>query len=432
MLFGTAEWSVHLFPMLVGLLALGLFWQACCKSFSPIAAGFAVCVLAVAYYPVRHACEVKPYAFDLLYAVVYLWLTLKHMRSCDPSPHPREDNRWLAALAIVTPIAVFSSYPSVFVGGAVSIVLLPDMRTGSWTRRIWFALFNIALVGSFLIHYGMIGHHQVDAEEAARTREFLRNYWKDAFPPDEIVQWPLWLVKVFTGNMLAYPIGAKNGGSTLTLLFVLIGSVSLWRDGKRALLALCWLPFGLNLIAALLNKYPFGDSARITLHLAPFICILMAHGLAAALEWIRDPTWRSRVHLAIHVALLAYGIISIGRDLASPYKTEHDRDVRLLARDIGQRVAPAEPIVLGHQRDEDVLPEFLWNLRAQRLDLRWQSAGVGPGANAYWLVQCSNQEPSPLAAPPGWRITSSEVRCVPPENAKMPPMYCRWARLVRD
>ena len=33
-------------------------------------------------------------------------------------------------------------------------------------------------------------------------------------------------------------------------------------SGRRSLLALCWLPFGLNLIAAILNKYPFGDSAR--------------------------------------------------------------------------------------------------------------------------------------------------------------------------
>jgi len=425
-LLGTAEWSVHLFPMLAGLLALGLFFRACRKSLAPTAAAFAVCVLAVSYYPVRHACEVKPYAFDLLYAVVFLALALEHLRTDDI-----DDNRWLIVLCAVTPIAVFSSYPSVFVGGSVSLVLLPTMISAAWTRRAWYAAFNLALLGSFLIHYTMIGRGHVDAEEAVRTREFLQNYWKDAFPPEQFIQWPVWLIKVFTGNMLAYPIGAKNGGSTVTFLLVLLGTYSLWRQGKSMLLALCWLPFGLNLVAAIVHKYPFGDSARITLHLAPFICVLTGYGLAAIVEAITDSAWQARVHLAIHVALLAYGSVSIACDLVVPYKTEHDRDVRLLARHIGSSVVSGEPIVLLHERDEDLLAEFLWNLRAERLEPRFQSAHINSQSRSYWLVQCGNHEPAPFVAPPGWRITSSEVRHVPPENAKMPPMYCRWAQVVR-
>jgi hypothetical protein len=421
--FGTSEWSVHLFPFLAGLVGLLIFWRASHTSFNSNAAGLAVAILVVSYYPVRHSCEVKPYAFDLCFAAMYLWMTLARLRNPD-------QDRWLIALVATTPFAVFSSYPSVFVAGSVSLVLLPSMRNASSAQRGWFALFNLVLVGSFLVHYGLVGHHQVDAEEAAHTREFLRNYWKDAIPPDSVVQWPLWLVKVFTGNMLAYPIGAKNGGSALTFLFVLLGSVSLWRNGQRTLLALCWLPFGFNLVAAMLYKYPFGDSARITLHLAPFICILAAHGVTAALGWVRNTAWQSRLLVACHVMLLGCGVVGIVRDIRTPYKTEHDRETRRLARDISKEIAPGELVLLGGSRDEDLLAEFLWYLRADRLDLHWQSAGVDPEVRSYLLVQCGHDSLGEPVPPAGWRIAASEMRFVPPENREMPPLYCRWTRLV--
>src|SRR5206468_3875601 len=104
------------------------------------------------------------------------------------------------------------------------------------------------------------------------------------------------------------------------------------------------LPFALNLVAAVLNKYPFGDSARITLHLAPFICVLMAHGIESTLNRAAAPRTRARLHLAVYALLLCCGIVGIVRDVVTPYKTEHDRDVRRLARDIGALVAPGEPV----------------------------------------------------------------------------------------
>jgi hypothetical protein len=231
--------------------------------------------------------------------------------------------------------------------------------------------------------------------------------------------------------MLAYPLGANHGGSALTFALVVLGSVSLWRQRNRALLALCWLPFGLNCVAAMMHKYPFGDSARITLHLAPFICILMADGLSQTLDWLRGSTWQWRVHLAIYVILLCCGAAGLVRDFIKPYKTEHDRDVRQLARDIRQQVAADEPVLLGHTRDEEMIAEFVWYLRTQSSNLHWQSAGVDTNRSSYWLIQCSNQNPGEVVPPAGWTIASSEMRFVRPENAVRPPLYCRWIHFVR-
>ena len=430
--FGSSECSMHFFPFLAGLAAVLVFFWSCHRSSASIAAGLAVAILAVSYYPVRHGCEVKPYAFDLLYAVLFASLTLEYLRQ--PQQH-----RWLMLLIAVTPLAVFSSYPSVFVGGAVSLVVLPAMRTASWSQRSLYALFNVVLLVSFLVHYGVVGHQQIDTEEAEKTREFLRSYWKDAFPPDSYARWPLWLLQIHTGNMLAYPNGANHGGSTATFVLVLLGSFALWRTGQRSLLALCWLPFGLNLVAAILHKYPFGDSARITLHLAPFICILVAHGIAFALESIRSVPWRTRLHLALYLCLCGYGIASIVRDLRQPYKTAHDRETRQFVRDLA-RQAGNEPILMCHQSEKVVLAELAWYLRTELSSIHWLADASLPltGAKSCWLVLCSQHEPGVSEvmtswgdrALQGWRVVESDVRVIPGENLKMSPVHCRTVRLI--
>jgi hypothetical protein len=425
---GPAEWSVHLFPFLAGLLGLFVFWRTCRTSFTPLVAGLAVAILAVSYYPVRHSAEVKPYAFDLLFAILYAWLALGHLRS-------PQSYRWLAGLTALAPVAVFTSYPSVFVAGAVSLVLLPNMRSASWPQRGLFLLFNLLLCGSFLFNLTMIGQPTNDLEEAARSRQFLRDYWQDAFPPEAPLEWPLWLMRVHTGNMLAYPVGSNHGGSTLTFLLVLLGSFSLVRAGNRTLLSLCWLPFALNLAAAMLYKYPFGDSARITLHLAPFICILMAHGIGQLASTIQTAHGRLRAELIVYGLLLICGIGGLVRDLRKPYKTEHDREIRQLVLDLRQKIGD-EPIWLRHERDKEVLAEFAWYIRTQGMNLDWlpPSEEIPSSMPACWLVRCgvTKLEVENLELRPGWRVVETGVRAVPPENAKMQTMVCRWARVVRE
>ncbi len=432
LVFGTSEASLHLFPFLAGIASLIVFGLSVRRSFAPAVAGLAVAILAVSYYPMRHGAEVKPYAFDLFFAAAYAGLTLGRLRS-------PEQTRWLVGILAMTPIAVFSSYPSVFVGGAVSLVLLPAMVRAHWRDRILFALFNLALLGSFLVHYGIVGQQQIDAEEAQRTREFLRTYWKDAFPPDAIYLWPIWLIKVLTGNMLAYPVGGNHGGSTGTFLLVLLGSYSMMKSRNWSLLGLCWLPFAFNLVAAILKKYPFGDSARITLHLAPFICILMAHGLAHLGLWIRSGGLRDRLRIGVFAVLAVLGAVGMIRDIVKPFKTEHDRQIRILANDIAS-AAPADlPTFLMHDRDVELLAEFLWYLRVRPIDLRWRRdfAELAPGFKRCRVLACGSNEPPlenvrtsmPLA---GWRITENSLHSVPPENREMPVMYCRVLVLERD
>ncbi len=137
--------------------------------------------------------------------------------------------------------------------------------------------------------------------------------------------------------------------------------------------------------------------------------------------------------------LLACGVVGVARDLARPYKTEHDRDALPGGEIFAGATADGEPVVFCHQRDARLIAEFLWYVRTQTWHVDWLgSAPLDATIPSCWLVLCGNQELSVVnvtaqfgGRPEDWRVVETDMRCVPPENSKIAPMYCRWVHLVR-
>ena len=102
------------------------------------------------------------------------------------------------------------------------------------------------------------------AREQARSAPFYTSLgtWQGAFPPfEESWKMAYWLLDVHTGNMLAYPNGGNNFGSLATAVLVAIGCLALLKS-RPALLAMLLSPLAANLLAASLQRYPYGTSAR--------------------------------------------------------------------------------------------------------------------------------------------------------------------------
>ena len=79
------------------------------------------------------------------------------------------------------------------------------------------------------------------------------------------------------------------------------------------------MPPGLNLIAAAMQRYPYGGHLRFTLYLAPVICVLAALGVAWAIaRFARSPSRRPALYgiLLGLVALIPWG--SMVRDVVRP------------------------------------------------------------------------------------------------------------------
>src|SRR5207247_1510864 len=87
----------------------------------------------------------------------------------------------------------------------------------------------------------------------------------------------------------AYPIGGEHGASAGTFVCFAMAAVWLWRYGRRTVAALCLAPFALGLVAAALERYPYGGSARTMQYVAPAICLFAGVGVALALGWLRRP-----------------------------------------------------------------------------------------------------------------------------------------------
>jgi 4-amino-4-deoxy-L-arabinose transferase-like glycosyltransferase len=372
---GSTELALRLLPFLAGLGSLMLFWRLAWLALPPRAGLLALGIMAVAYYPVRHSCEVKPYAFDLFVSLSLLVIAVSWLR---------EPTRllWPVMLALVVPVALGLSYPAVFIAGAVSLTLLPTIsRQPGWTVKLLYLTCNLLMGVSFLTYYWLLGLGQHASMDKV--------YWESSFPPVDPVSLRGWLWQIHTGSMFAYPVGGHAGGSALTFLLCLLGVWQLGRSRRWHLLALLLVPFALTMIAAALHRYPYGGSARVAQHLAPAICLLAGTGLAAVTKWIRWPTWSQRGMIVACTALALVGAGALVRDSLKPYKTVDDRSIRHFVGVLLRRAAWADQIVIMDP-SASIHPTLEWYLRRGGNRVSWDGRidchSLGSPTEQLWCV----------------------------------------------
>lgn len=325
-LFGFSELTLRMFPALCGVAGVLLFRHVASRIVQGAPLVFAVAIFAVAYYPIRHSAEVKPYSSDLFLGLAMLAFVVHWWNEPDRT-------RWLWMLTALAPLALSISFTAAFIAGGLSlgiVYVLWQRRAETSLRSAWiaWAAFNVAVALTFLGLMRLSISAQYDA-----TRNEMTTCWADGFPPwKNPLELAAWMADVHTGEMFAYPVGAEHGGSILTFVCFAIALAVVFRRGRRelALTIVGW--FGLSLVAAALHRYPYGSHARLSQYLAPAICLLTGIGAAWLLANLRDVRWRT----AALRAGLAGGIVIAGvmltRDLVHPYKMKVDRDHRDFAR----------------------------------------------------------------------------------------------------
>lgn len=373
---GPTPMALRLAPFLAGAFALVALWRWAPAWIGRHAGLSAAALLAASYYPIRHAAEVKPYAFDLLLGLVLFGLAERVARA------PR-DARRVGALTLAAALAVWFSYPVAFVVAGVYLALALTARPALLAAAVLPAL-------SFAAMYATIG-----AEQQWDASLVVDSQWEDDFPPtDDLGALPLWLLKQHTGRMFAHPNGGSGFGSAGTTLLVAVGAVALWRRGSRTLVAGFGLTLAAMLAASLLGKYPYGGTARTNLHLAAPIALLAGAGVVAVARAALEPRRAGlavRGFVALMVALAAS--VPIG-DLGEPWKDESDQRARELAIWLAEQSAADEPWVLwGHFGGGGVGPDLLpWGGSAARV--RYDLEIHAPAGLAF------APEASALPAPP--------------------------------
>jgi hypothetical protein len=357
---GHSPLALRLLPFLAGIGGLLLTWRLAHLTLRPLARTLAVGFLAVAIWPVSMSTLIKPYSFDLLMASALL--------VCAVQWHQRQEHSiWLLLLALLTPIAVFSSYPIVFVAGGISLALLPAVwRRPEWRTKALFLVYNLLLFGSFLGNYLLVGLNQLDRESGS-VNAFLQDYWAHGFPPQGAWAVARWFVMLNLGRLFAYPIGGSDGQSALTTLLFLVGLVVFWRRRQRALVVLFLTPFALGVVAAFLRRYPYGGCCRLSQHVAPIICILAGAGAAALLERIHSSVLRQRWTTAVCVLFALLGAGGLLIDIIRPYRGEADLWTCQVVDDLVSRCKSNDQIILvTSEMDTDAV--LRWQLKRYELE----------------------------------------------------------------
>lgn len=359
--FGPHEWALRL-PAFVAGIASALLMFRLCFRLAPGAGGLlGFAIFAASYYPMRHGAELKPYAFDLLWALLLIFSALAFLAG---TPRARA---WIG-LALAAWLGVWFSYPSLFVSAAVLTLLgwraLRARNFRSFTLLAW-----IGAVWAGSAAWMLIAYSAPHAAAASWLTEMAM--WTPSFPPaSQPWKLPGWLLEMHAGYMSAYPTGGRNFGSSATLLLILIG-IWTWRPSQRG--ALLWLLLGaltFNLLAALWQKYPYGGSVRTSIFCAPAFCLLAGCGLAALMaRWGLE---RRSIPVAC-LALAAMPIGGIAEDLAHPYKLDADLACERFVADFAEKILPGDRVIGFTNSRPDGSPDW-FNLGGSGARLRWMLA----------------------------------------------------------
>jgi hypothetical protein len=196
----------------------------------------------------------------------------------------------------------------------------------------------------------------------AETADFNQDSaWFKSFPPwKDPAELASWLIRIHTGMLFAYPNGGHNGGSTLTLVLFIGGSVFLARRKGGNLLVFFIVPFLLALAAAALHRYPYGYNTRFNLYFAPMICLLSGLGAVRVISLIRQGKPRLAVAGSLIFLLALFGIGNIVLDLLQPYKNIEDLNSRRFAQKFwNEENQNAELVCLFKDLKRDFFPR-LW------------------------------------------------------------------------
>ena len=316
MSLGPSDAVLKLYPFICSLAGLLAFACVVRRLLGGIAAPVALALFATAPSLIAFATQVKQYSSDVAIAVILLLV------ATDLATKDLSLRRSLVAGAIGS-VAVWFSQPAILVVASlgVSLVLISYYERSESTRRGIFAFAPaVGLWGVSALAAGVFSL----ASMSAHTREFMHDYWQDAFMPSSPwraieARWPLRELQALIGRgdlaSLGYPF------SRTYILLIGLGFLVLWRHlGVRATLVL--MPIFAALFAAVLHQYPFAN--RLILFLVPSFLV----ALAASIDWLFQHAYSLSRYLGwLPCVLLVCPAIYPTAVCPPPYRTEDIKPV---------------------------------------------------------------------------------------------------------
>jgi len=305
--FGRNEFALRLFPLLLGLLSLWIFYLLLRQFTKGTALLVVLALFAINPRLIYYSSEVKQYMADVNVVMILLLLVIHIFE--------QSSRKWFGILAVSGLLSLWFSHPAVFILAGIGITLfITQLQKKDFTRLGWVVgagvlwLANIALLYSFTL-------------DDLRNNTYMREYWQDAFVP--MPPWSDWgwYLTSFQKNMNTH--FAMPHAAWIILVFMLAGWVVLFTQKRLFAITLAWIIFFV-LLASSLELYP--SLERMVLFLIPIWLLLIAVFLEFLSQKLRFHPIYSTVGILLITGYFFYGAtpLTFGQ-FVSPKYFDHIR-----------------------------------------------------------------------------------------------------------
>ena len=308
LIFGRNEFSLRLFPLLIGLASLWMFYLLLKRSTS--GAGFWVALTLFAFNPrlIYYSSEVKQYIADVAVTIILLF--------CAQPLFQQASRRAFVTLAVAGSFALWFSHPSLFVLAGIGLALFIIY----FQKRDFATLRSIIGVGSlWLINLAFL--YSLTLSEL-RSNSYMRAYWQDAFAPSPPWSDWTWYLIAFQQNMDTQ-FGFSPTAASLIFILMLAGWIVLFIQKRALAITLAGILF-FSLLASSLSLYPLLE--RMGLFLVPIAILVIGKSLEIPAQRLRAyPIVSATVVLALSGFVLSGPFTRALEQFITPKYFEHIR-----------------------------------------------------------------------------------------------------------
>jgi hypothetical protein len=363
-LLGKNELVLRLFPLMVGLASLWLFYLLLKRTTTGAGLLIALALFALNPRLVYYSSEVKQYILDVA-VTIGLLLMAEPLYSTKPS---KKDFVWFTVGGLV---ALWFSHPALFViaGIGLALVLVYLKRRDYASLRLALGMGTIWVVNLVFLYVLIL--------KDLHQNTFMQEYWQDAFVP-----MPPWSDMSWYSKSINDNISLQFGIPYVPLLtfgLMLIGWILLWQHKREYALAFALIMF-VTLTASALQLYPVLE--RMILFLVPVGLILIGKLMEAVQQRLSTrPILNAGIMLVVSIYLL-YGpfTTSLGYFIHPKYY-EHIRPAMAYVQ---QKVKPGDVMYVTY----GAVPAFRFYAPGYGLDkMRYESGERTDYQNPQIILQ---------------------------------------------
>ncbi len=280
LLFGNNEYSLRLFPLIIGILSIFLFYHISHKIIqSKIAILFINFVFAFNLILIRYATEVKPYGMDLFITLILFYFVLSFQAK-------KLNAKRVLFWSSLGGFAIWFSMPSIFILSGIGFYFMYTLIKQNEERaNILKSFYPIIFIGlSWILHFGLYYYLVLSKGVANDVQQYYHVQHFLPFVPLTVEEFQIWIS--IHHELIRSVIGVTIFAIVFGISMWIMGFLSLWKNPKFILFSIplffCWLASSLELYAL----WP-----RLSLFYLPLSLLLIGLGIEKLSSWIPS-NWR--------------------------------------------------------------------------------------------------------------------------------------------